>query len=121
MPQMNINAMTVWGPANSSIVLPVNHQLSGSVAKVRGHHSFKFGVDARLLTSEIAPAQAPQFSFGTNYTQGPNPVIASATAGYGFASFLMGAGSGNLTSNPPVRVNAPIVAVYVQDDWKVSR
>jgi hypothetical protein len=121
MPQMNIASMTTWGPANSSIVTPVNQQIAGSLTKVRGRHSFKFGADWRLLGASIAPAGAPQFSFGTSYTQGPNPSLASAAAGYGFASFLIGAGSGTITANPPVQVTAPMVAAYTQDDWKISR
>src|SRR5581483_2982733 len=67
------------------------------------------------------PANAPQFSFATNYTQGPNPQLATATAGYAFASFVLGAGSGNFSYSPNQDVSGPIAAGYFQDDWKVSR
>jgi hypothetical protein len=121
MPQVTIAGQTTWGPANSSIVMPVNQQIAGSVSRVLANHSLKFGFDLRLLEADITPAMAPQFSFAANYTQGPNPTLASATAGYGFASLLLGAGSGSFTSNPPVDVSAPTIAGYVQDDWKVTR
>jgi hypothetical protein len=120
MPQVTIAGMTTWGPANSSVVLATSDQYTGSVSKVLANHNLKFGFDIRALRSQITPAQAPQFSFNAAYTQGPNPVLASSTAGYGFASLLLGAGSGSLTSNPGVNVRAPSFAGYFQDDWKVT-
>lgn len=121
MPQVTISGQTTWGPANSSIVMATSQQFTGSVSKVLSNHALKFGFDIRNLRAQITPFMAPQFSFSAAYTQGPNPVLASATAGYGFASLLLGAGSGSLTSNPPVDVGAPSYAGYFQDDWKVTR
>jgi hypothetical protein len=56
-------------------------------------------------------------------TQGPNPVTASATAGFGFASFLLGAGSdGNFYQNwKNVASQSFYQAFYVQDDWRITR
>jgi hypothetical protein len=56
-------------------------------------------------------------------TQGPNPVQASAQAGYGFASFLLGAGSGgNFYQNwKNVASQSFYHAFYLQDDWRITR
>jgi hypothetical protein len=121
MPQITIAGMTTWGPANSAVTVPINDQFAGSVSKVLANHTIKAGTDVRRVESLYNPAGAPQFSFGANYTQGPNPQVATANGGYGFASLLAGAGSGSLNNLPTLDVFGPIIAGYVQDDWKVSR
>jgi hypothetical protein len=121
MPQIAIASMTGWGPNNSAVSVGINQQFAGSLSKVIAKHTLKFGADVRTVENVYYPANAPQFSFATNYTQGPNPQLATATAGYGFASFLPGAGSGNLSKTPNLDVLGPIAAGYFQDDWKVSR
>ena len=61
------------------------------------------------------------FSFGRQFTQGPNAAQASTTGGYGFASFLLGnASSGNVNAINPISTQGVYYAAYVQDDWKVS-
>ena len=121
MPQVTIAGMNTWGPANSAVSVGTNQQFAGSVSKVIGHHTFKAGADVRTVEALYSPANAPQFSFGTSYTQGPNPQLATATAGYGFASLLVGAGSGSFSYQPKLDVSGPIAAGYIQDDWKVLR
>ena len=66
---------------------------------------------------------AGTFNFRTNETQGPNPNTASSTAGFGFASFLLGTGQPNdvLIQNwKNVAANSFYWAVYAQDDWRVN-
>ena len=55
------------------------------------------------------------------FTQGPDPNKASATAGDGLASMLLGVGSGPLTLNRSTATQSPYYAGYVADDWKVTR
>lgn len=95
----------------------------GSVNWQHGRHSIKFGGDWRVL--DFNEGQNPQasgsFNFGRLFTQGPNPVAASATAGYGVASFLLGdASSGSVIAINPISTQGLYYALFVQDDWKVS-
>jgi len=64
----------------------------------RGKHVFKIGFDGRQIRvndHELSQA-AGDFTFGTNFTQGPNASAASSTAGNGFASLLIGTGTGQV-------------------------
>jgi hypothetical protein len=62
-----------------------------------------------------------QYVFAAGFTQGPNPATASTTAGFGFATFLLGAPtSGQITGDPRFRTSQAYVGPYVQDDWKIT-
>lgn len=101
-----------------------NYGLAGSLSKIAGKHSIKFGYEGRMLRINVWEARAAgTFNFGANMTQGPNPLSASATAGFGFASFLLGAGSdGNFYQNwKNVAAQSFYQAFYVQDDWRITR
>lgn len=98
--------------------------LAGSYTKVVGKHNLKAGYEGRQLRINVWEARAAgTFNFGAGFTQGPNPLSASATAGYGLASFLLGAGSGgNFFQNWKNVASASYYhAFYLQDDFRVTR
>ena len=95
----------------------------GSVGYLRGKHSLKFGGEYRWLHFNEGQLNNPTglFNFTRGYTQGPNPVQSSATAGYGFASFLLGdVASGNINRLNPISTQSRYAAGFVQDDWRVT-
>jgi hypothetical protein len=101
-----------------------NYGLAGSLSKVTGKHSLKMGYEGRMLRINVWEARAAgTFGFNAGMTQGPNPNAASATAGYGFASFLLGTGSsGNLFQNwKNVASQSFYQAFYIQDDFRITR
>jgi hypothetical protein len=101
-----------------------NYGLSGNLSKIIGKHSIKYGYEGRMLRINVWEARAAgTFNFTAGMTQGPNPVSASATAGYGFASFLLGAGSGgNFYQNwKNVASQSFYNAFYIQDDWRITK
>jgi hypothetical protein len=62
------------------------------------------------------------FNFGRAYTQGPDPATATANAGYGLASAMLGApDGGQFTIGPSLALLQTSYNWYLQDDWKVSR
>ncbi len=87
------------------------------------NHTFKFGGDFgvnRLNTNRYSDASLG-LNFGPNFTQGPNPLVGSSQAGVGFASFLLGDGSGSVQSGGPGQDNLNrYFGFYFQDDWKVN-
>ncbi|MDX2178464.1 MAG: TonB-dependent receptor [Bryobacteraceae bacterium] len=98
--------------------------LVGNYSKIVGSHSIKAGYEGRLLRINVWEARAAgTFNFNAGFTQGPNPNQASATAGYGLASFLLGTGSGgNFYQNwKNVAAESYYHAFYIQDDWRVTR
>lgn len=98
--------------------------LVSNVARVSGKHSLKAGYEGRLLLINVWEARnAGSFSFNAGFTQGPNPNAASATVGYGFASFLLGTGSsGNLLQGwKNVASASTYHGFYLQDDWRLTK
>ncbi|MDQ6758558.1 MAG: TonB-dependent receptor [Acidobacteriota bacterium] len=100
--------------------------VNGSInnTKVLQRHLLKFGFDDRILLvndHEISQGSGA-FSFSKAPTQGPNPNSASATAGDGLASLLLGVGSsGNIINGfKDVASKSNYYAWYLADDWKVS-
>jgi outer membrane receptor protein involved in Fe transport len=91
--------------------------------KMLGHHTLNFGGEFRILANNINDdgEASGTFSFGTNLTQGPNALTASSTAGDGFASFLLGLGSGSVVHYfKIVNTLSHYGAAYLQDDWRAT-
>jgi hypothetical protein len=98
-----------------AVLASVNHQ--------RGKHSLKFGEDGRWIHFNEGQNQndSGAFAFGRDFTQGPNPVQASSTAGFGIASFLLGdADSGSINQLEPWSTVGAYYALYAQDDWRLT-
>jgi hypothetical protein len=99
--------------------------LQGNLTKNAGSHTLKFGADIRVIrNNEIQSDTSTTFSFGPAFTQGPNPAAASAAAGNGMATFLLGVGpdgAGGSQIIPAVALQNVYWAGFVQDDWKVGR
>jgi len=96
----------------------------GNLTWVKGAHNLKMGGDLgekRLATRRFETA-VPSYNFGPNFTQGPNPLAGSSNAGLGWASFLLGIGTGgNIRSDTATAaVTYRYFGGYFQDDWKVN-
>jgi hypothetical protein len=98
-----------------------NYSLTGSVTKISGSHTIKFGADLRRIhfiqqnTGNILNFTAP-----TSYTQRIFNA-AEATAGDGYASFLLGIVTGEANYNLFPFYRQWYLSPFFQDDWKVSR
>ncbi len=101
----------------------MTYSLLSSLTMVRGKHTFKIGFDGRLIRvndHESADASG-NFSFGTNFSQGPDPNAASANTGNGIASMLLGTGTGDLIQSYKNDASQSYYfAEYLQDDWRVT-
>jgi len=130
--QMQIPIMPLFSPSDASAIggnqtdhlVQAGEAWTGAVAftKFHGGHSMKFGFEQRLYrynNNQGGPVLS--FSFGRNFTQGPNPNVSSSTAGYGVATFLLGdATGGSLVRYPSATMQNKYSALYLQDDWKIS-
>ena len=102
----------------------MTYSLLSSLTLVRGAHTFKIGFDGRLIrvNDHESADSSGNFSFGTNFTQGPNPNAASANTGNGLASMLLGTGTGDLIQNYKDDASQSYyLAEYLQDDWRVNQ
>jgi len=102
----------------------MSYPLLVSLTKTASRHTWKTGVDARLIRVDVWEARASgTFNFSAGMTQGPNPNTASATAGHSIASLLLGTGTANNTliqNWKNVASQNYYVAPYIQDDWRVT-
>ncbi len=98
---------------------------TGSVdfTKIHGKHQLGFGfmdIWARIDGGHYANTV---LQFQTTSTAGPDPQNATAGTGDGFASFLLGVGSGNDNTgfNKFPATDKHMLGWYLQDDWKATR
>lgn len=123
-PNVTIQDYTQLGPNGGDLYLMGDTIHSGiaNVSTVLGRHSMKFGLDARVNFVNFGQLDVPtgSYNFTRALTQGPDPRTPSTTAGWAYASFLLGTGSGRITHQPrPANANH-YLAFYVQDDFKLS-
>jgi hypothetical protein len=123
-PRFGVGGVVTLGGNDHRYNAFMSYTTAASLTKVRGNHVLKGGFEGRMLRVNVWEARsAGTFNFRTNETQGPNPNTASSTAGYGFASFLLGTGAPNdvLIQNwKNVAANSFYWAFYAQDDWRVN-
>jgi hypothetical protein len=123
-PQFNPSGYTSLVPAATSQILQgneVNH-LVGNVTKVAGKHTIKMGAEARLYRLNYGQpgVNSASFSFSRQGT-GQNPLIVSNSQGDGFASFLLGWGTGSQTTGLRSAWAFESYGFYLQDDIHLTR
>ncbi len=123
-PRFGVSGMVTLGGNDHRYNAFMSYTAAASLTHVRGDHSLKTGFEGRMLRVNVWEARsAGTFNCRAAETQGPNPTIASGTAGFGFASFLLGTGQPNdvLIQNwKNVASNSLYWAGYAQDDWRLD-
>jgi hypothetical protein len=115
-----------WADEVKNKGLQVNNtlQIADTLSKFRGNHSYKFGIDTSWQQTNGADTQNQQ---GTTIFNGNETAFPSASgraqSGNPFASFLLGAPDSGTYNGlfvvPAMRYH--YVALFAQDDWKISR
>ncbi|MFN9458572.1 MAG: TonB-dependent receptor domain-containing protein [Acidobacteriota bacterium] len=124
-PEFSVEEMTMPGLLHHWNFRSANqsHTFVGTLSKVTGSHSLKYGSEVRLnLINHMQAPWSLNFTFNRGMTQGPDPRVVSANGGFGFASFLLGTGAGGSEVHG-IRpaLESKSYGFYVQDDWKVNR
>ncbi len=124
-PTFGVNGYVSLGHRDHRLNAGNTYTLSSSLAQTRGAHTLKFGFEGRMFRSNTTELRAPsgEFQFNEAFTQGPDPLRASATAGNSVASLLLGTGrSGDrlFTKYKEEAAQSFYLAGYVQDDWRVT-
>ncbi|MSV28528.1 MAG: hypothetical protein EXQ52_07265 [Bryobacterales bacterium] len=125
-PRFNITDFTSIGPdrASHNVDAETTPEYQAHFTWLKGAHAVKAGYDMLVCYFNTFRPDYPSglFAFGRAFTQGPNPASATATAGYGLASAMLGApDSGQFTVGPSLALVQPSHNLYLQDDWKVLR
>lgn len=123
IPPTSIGGMSGIGNGVQNFSTQLGHSVQSSLTKIAGKHSLKVGADFRTyFINQLQNTRASgNLNFGQNFTQGPNPFQASATGGFGYATFLLGIPSGVIANEPAIASKSSYLAFYVQEDYKVTR
>jgi len=91
------------------------------MTKIWGKHTLKFGGEGRRLTHNYYQQNNPSGSFNFDALMTSANPLAAAGTGNGFASFLLGMGSGGgLTHNSFVAGQMIYGASYFGDQWQIG-
>ena len=125
-PRFNITDFTAIGPdrASHDVDAETTPEVQAHFTWLKGAHSVKTGYDMLFCQFNTFRPDYPSglFTYSRVFTQGPDPATASATAGYGLASFLLGVpDSGQFTVGPSLALLQTSYNWYLNDDWKISR
>jgi hypothetical protein len=124
-PTVNVSGYGALGNQGSNYLSNGNdtHSLLPSLTIVRGRQVIKAGADMRMTRINLFNPNSPGgvYGFTQAFTQGPNPLTSSATAGDAFASMLLGTpASGSVTTDVGVSMQSFYFAGYVQDEIKAT-
>jgi hypothetical protein len=123
VPTVNITGFQ--GLAGSGYIENVGHtwSLQTNFSHVRGRHVWRVGLDTRLLYGNFFGNNHPSgnFSFNNSWTDGPRADTPTSNTGFPVASFLLGLGSGSLTTDTGVSILNKYYAGFVQDDMRITR
>jgi hypothetical protein len=121
LPSYTVGGITAFGGHGNdpSVESQNNYQILDNVTKIRGSHSFKFGVDFEQKRWQFLqpPASRGGYNFGGNYTGN----LGASFTGFGVADFLANQPSGaNITSESIINDQLGYYAAYVEDNWRAT-
>ena len=121
-PPVQIAGLLTVGNPNFSAGLRAQNiaQLIDQVGIIKGKHSMRAGIDIRDWRNSFVNRLNPSGNFTFSQGLTGNPLTPAGT-GVGLATFLLGeVSSGTLGYRPFFQARATPLALYFQDDWKVT-
>ena len=121
MPIVDLNRYSDWGDNAGDRTPFDSFQLFGTLTKVHGSHTLKFGADVREYRESSASYgnSSGQYIFREDYTRGPLDNSTASPIGQDLASFMLGYPTGGGFDINTFRTNqAKYYAVFVQDDFR---
>ena len=112
------------GPSgyNSYYEKPTAYDLTGSIVKILGAHSVKFGAEFRKLYENFAQYGYPSGVFNGDQSWTQQTANNANGTGNPFASILLGLpDSGDITHQPKATDASGYFALFVQDDYRITR
>ncbi len=91
--------------------------------QLRGNHNFRFGPELRIYResrNRYGTAISPQYNYSANFTRA-NDTAANPTLGGEMAAMLMGIPAGSMSRVDSYVEQDKYFALYLHDDWKLTR
>ena len=116
---------TIGGSANGH-AWTESPSFNASLTWVKNNHTYKFGVEGRLEGYPAPAAGSPgSYNFSTDQTNLPylaGTTVRGQTAGFGYASFLLGQVQSAIVANGvDPRLGKHEIGLFAQDSWKITR
>jgi hypothetical protein len=120
-PSITVGGLTSYGGGTTSQNVFHSKSFNTTVSKFRGKHSFKAGMDYRIIQHDGAPAIGPSsFGFTDVFTRRVPNATAQGT-GAGLATMLLGyPTSGSMTVATNFYNYVRYYGFFFQDDWRFS-
>jgi hypothetical protein len=95
-----------------------NYRAAGTVTKIAGKHTFKFGAEFLRMTHNYAQTNNPTGTFTFNPDLTAANAVSTAGSGAGLATFLLGYPSSGSAPTPALVAGQQLYsAVFANDDW----
>ena len=124
-PNFMVAGFAVLGnaPGNPLVSAATMYTARVSLSKFAGRHSIKTGFEWEVRqVSDTGGGTPGAFAFNVGFTQGPNPLLGSPTAGNGLASLLLGIpANGSLNYVNFVSTQNHYFGGYLQDDIRLTQ
>lgn len=123
-PQLSITNMLQLGNNGGFQRTNYSHSLLGVLNWSRGSHNLKMGFDGRLMleNNKTYGNVSPLINVDATYTRGPLDNTPASPAGQPLASFLFGIPTGGgVDVNDSRAERSPYYAMFLQDDWRITR
>ena len=125
IPSISPGEMSSLGNYYNEHDITDRYEIEANVTKMWSKHTLKFGGTWGLGKYYINTVDNSTGAYSSNlsFTQGPNPLVGSANAGFGFASFLLGTMSSGTSNVTEIKgqYTQPYFGLFAEDDIKVNR
>jgi hypothetical protein len=123
-PEVDVTGYSGFTDTQATKPITNYYTVSAGVTRPRGSHGLRFGGEFRILQENGYSwgSTSPKYTFGTTWTQGPLDNSAASPIGQGLAAMLLGLPTaGYIDRNSPYSEQSKYAALYLQDDWKITR
>jgi hypothetical protein len=115
-------ALSPW-ESGDGVTASTTNSFVGNFTKLKGNHTFRFGPEFRVYRESRNRYQSmlsPQLSYNATFVKA-NDTASNPTRGGEAASMLMGIPAGSMGISDSYVEQDKYSALYVADDWKVTR
>jgi hypothetical protein len=124
LPNIAVSGYASLGGVNTLQNTPTDiHEAAVNATTIAGAHTLRYGFAYRVYRRNNLNLgnSSGSLNFDTTWTRGPLDNSTSAPIGQGFAAFLYGLPSGSFPITDTYAEQSTVPAVFIQNDWKVSR
>jgi hypothetical protein len=124
LPNINVAGYSSLGGVNSRNDTTTDiHEFAGNVTTVASAHTLRYGAAYRVYRRNAFNLgnSSGLFNFDSTWTKGPLDSSAASPLGQGLAAFLYGVPGGSFPISDSYAEQSLVPALYVHDDWKLSR